>query len=119
MSPPLAHLLTSLISAVLLATLGLVIRKRGPRGLVNSWIDWNQVSPANQKRAGHVVGNRLLLMALVLLCHHVYVFCHPGDHQASRHALLFLGVGIGVLVLGTLGHLMRVPRDNKPPHGHR
>lgn len=121
MNPQLSHLLSNMVPALILAGLGRVIRQRGPHRLVRGLVDWNRVSPARHVRAGHVVGNLLVLMGLLLLGHGLYLYRHPGDALAARHAALVLGAALGVLLGGLIGYLLRLPQDDlagsrKPPH---
>lgn len=121
MHPPLSHLLGSMVPALILALVGRVIRQRDPRGWVHGLVDWNKVSPAQRVRTGHVVGNLLVLMGLLVLGHGLYLYRHPGDPLATRHAALVLGAALGVLVAGLIGYLLRLPQDGTaqpptPPH---
>jgi predicted permease len=118
MSTGYTQLLTQLFPALLLIVLGFVIRVRGPRGFVHGIVDWSKIDEPTRQRAGRMVGNVLLAMAVLIVGRAVYGYLH-GETAAGAPLVNLIFVGcLTVLILTMIFLLLRLPtQDKNGKHG--
>ncbi|GEM_PF-2768315 len=114
MSDQLAGLIISLVVGILMFTIALLIRIRGPVGLLKN-IEWDRVSDPHG--LGQFASVILALLGVAIVTHGIFLFALHGDTSARNWVTIAFVVVISILTIVLL--LGQLRYQDKPPSRKR
>jgi len=110
----IAGLVGSLVAATLIFVISVLIRVRGPVGLVKN-VDWNRVS--DTQGLGQFVSLIMSLMAALIAAHGVMLYAFHGDRALRNIGTVAFVILIALCTLALM--LGQLRYQDKPSEGRR